>query len=212
MFYGQCKQDEFLETYVFKGFRGGTFADVGAHDGKTINNTLFFEESRGWSGICVEPIKQVFDQLAQNRPNCVNMNCAIDETSGTAEFICNTGYTEMISGLKNHYDPRHEERLSRELEEHKGTKTVITVPTRTLASIFEENDVKHVHYMSIDVEGAEFAVIKSIDFEKVFIDVIQFENNYNDTSLPIVEYLATKGYQVRRSQTKVWKVLTSFPH
>ena len=29
--------------------------------------------------------------------------------------------------------------------------------------------------MSVDVEGAEFAVIKSINFDKVFIDVISFE-------------------------------------
>ena len=35
-------------------------------------------------------------------------------------------------------------------------------------------------YLSIYVEGTEFSVIKSIDFDKVFIHVISFENNYND--------------------------------
>ena len=54
-------------------------------------------------------------------------------------------------------------------------------------------NVKHVNYLSIDVEGAEFSVIKSIDFDKVFIDVIEFENNYDDI-LPIIEYLVKKGY------------------
>ncbi len=48
--------------------------------------------------------------------------------------------------------------------------------------------------MSIDVEGAEFEVIKSINFDKVFIDVIGFENNYNDISIPIIEYLDNKGF------------------
>jgi hypothetical protein len=44
------------------------------------------------------------------------------------------------------------------------------------------------------VEGAEFEVIKSINFDKVFIDVIGFENNYNDVSVPIVEYLENKNF------------------
>jgi hypothetical protein len=34
MFYSQDKQDEFLETNVFKGFTNGIFVDIGAHDCK----------------------------------------------------------------------------------------------------------------------------------------------------------------------------------
>jgi hypothetical protein len=45
MFYSQDSQDEFLETHVFKGFRNGVFMDVGAHDGISINNTLYFEKN-----------------------------------------------------------------------------------------------------------------------------------------------------------------------
>lgn len=41
-FYSQDKQDYNLEKYVFKGYKNGIFVDVGAYDGKDINNTLFF--------------------------------------------------------------------------------------------------------------------------------------------------------------------------
>ena len=58
------------------------------------------------------------------------------------------------------------------------------------------NNVSHINYLSIDVEGAEFEVIKSINFDKVFIDIIGFENNYNDTSIPIVKYLEQNNYIV----------------
>ena len=44
MFYSQDNQDKNLETYIFKGYKNGFFIDVGAHNGKTINNTLYFEE------------------------------------------------------------------------------------------------------------------------------------------------------------------------
>ena len=37
---------------------------------------------------------------------------------------------------------------------------------------------------------------QSIDFDKVVIDVIDFENNFADASAPIIEYLSTKGYRV----------------
>lgn len=78
-----------------------------------------------------------------------------------------------------------------------GGTEVIKVKTRTLASVifdFKELLNDRVNYLSVDVEGAEFEVIKSIDFDKVFIDVIVFENNYNDKSVPIIEYLNNKGY------------------
>ena len=132
--------------------------------------------------------------MIKNRPECININCAIDENDGEAEFIFNKGYTEMISGLKSHYDSRHFNRLFSE-NKHFGSSTeIIKVPTKTLSSILEELKINNVNYLSIDVEGAEFSVIKSIDFEKVFIDVIGFENNYNDISMPIIKYLEDKGF------------------
>ena len=59
MFYSQYKQDYFLENTVFKGYKNGFFVDVGSHDGKTINNTLYFELINNWTGINIEPIKGV---------------------------------------------------------------------------------------------------------------------------------------------------------
>ena len=106
-FHSQDKQDLFLETYVFKGLRKGVFMDIGAHDGITINNTLFFSQQRDWSGVNVEPLPTVYKQLVINRPNDININCAVCNYNGTAPFLSNSGYTEMLSGLKTYYDPRH---------------------------------------------------------------------------------------------------------
>jgi hypothetical protein len=66
MFYSQDKQDEFLEFAIFKGYKNGIFVDVGAHDGKTYNNTLYFEENNNWTGINFEPIKDVYLNLVKN--------------------------------------------------------------------------------------------------------------------------------------------------
>ncbi len=168
--------------------------DVGAHDGISINNTLYFEKNNNWTGINIEPIKKVFDRLVNNRPNNINLNCAVCNNDGETDFLCNTGYTEMISGIKDNFDIRHFNRLQHENLQMGSTTEVIKVKTKKLETILDENNIKHINYLSIDTEGAEFEVIKSINFNKVFIDVIGFENNYNDVSEPIIEYLQNKGF------------------
>jgi FkbM family methyltransferase len=196
MFPSQCGQDEFLEKNIFKGYKNGFYVDIGAHDGLTINNTIYFSKYNNWKGINVEAIKEVYDKLVENRPTDININCAICNKDGEAEFITNKGYTEMISGLKDNYDPRHVRRLDNELRTNGGTSETIIVQTKKLQTIFNEHNVTHVNYLSIDVEGAEFDVIKSIDFDSVFIDVIGFENNYYDSSVPIIKYLEEKNYRI----------------
>ena len=196
MFYSQYKQDEFLENTVFKGYKNGFFVDVGAHDGKTINNTLYFELNNNWKGINIEPIEKIYNNLLYNRPKCINLNCAIDEKNGKTEFIYNLGHTEMLSGIKNYYDKRHIDRLENENKQYNSKSEIIEINTKRLENIFIEFNIKHINYLSIDVEGAEFAVIKSINFDNIFIDVIGFENNYNDLSYPIIEYLENKNFKI----------------
>lgn len=210
-FISQDGQDKYLEENVFKGFKNGFFVDVGAHDGISINNTLYFETKNNWTGINIEPLPEVFKKLEKNRPKCINLNLAVDNVSedmleSTAEFYMNTGYTEMISGLTNYFDPRHLNRLNNE-NRQKGSHTQkIMVKTKSLKKIFEENNVTHINYLSIDVEGAEFPVILSIDFNKVFIDIIGFENNYNDVSVPIIKYLNSKGFNVIKRSLDIFMI------
>jgi len=206
MFYSQDKQDEFLEKTVFKGFKKGVFMDIGAHDGVSLNNTLYFEKYNDWTGYNVEPIKEVYDKLVVNRPNCVNINCAVCNKDGEAEFLNNIGYTEMISGLKDNFDVRHLSRLEHENQQFDAETKIITVMTKRLETIFDRYNIRNINYLSIDVEGAEFEVIKSINFEKVHIDVIGFENNYSDVSVPIVKYLEDKGYFIFHSSMDIFMI------
>lgn len=69
MFNSQYKQDKILEEKIFRGFKNGFFVDVGAHDGITINNTLYFEEYNMWKGLNIEANPDVFEKLKKNRPN-----------------------------------------------------------------------------------------------------------------------------------------------
>ncbi|HVO46430.1 MAG TPA: hypothetical protein VMT29_08845 [Steroidobacteraceae bacterium] len=66
-FFSRAGQDQFLFENYFRGRRNGTFVDVGAGDGETGNNTLFFERFMDWRGVCVEPRAEVFAKLAARR-------------------------------------------------------------------------------------------------------------------------------------------------
>jgi len=206
MFNSQDNQDKFLETNIFKGYKNGFYVDVGAHDGISINNTLYFEKNNNWTGINIEPIKKVFDSLVMNRPNNINLNCAVCNNDGETDFLSNTGYTEMISGIKDNFDIRHFMRLEFENKCYGSTTELIKVNTKKLETILDEHNISHINYLSIDVEGAEFEVIKSIHFDKVFIDVIGFENNYDDVSVPIVEYLQNKGFIVIHKSLDIFMI------
>ena len=56
-------QDKYLNEEIFKEKRKGIFIDLGAYDGVESSNTLFFEESMELTGICVEPLRNIFPKL-----------------------------------------------------------------------------------------------------------------------------------------------------
>lgn len=206
MFYSQYKQDKYLEENVFKGYKNGFYVDVGAYDGILFSNTLYFEKNNNWTGINIEPNKNVYNRLVVNRPKNINLQYAVCNNDGTTEFLSNLGYTEMISGIKNNFNSDHMKRLKKENNTHGSSTRLVIVNTKRLETIFDENNISHVNYLSIDVEGAEFDVVKSINFDKVFIDVIGFENNYNDIGILIVKYLENKNFVVIHTSIDIFMI------
>lgn len=194
MYHSQSGQDSYLDQQVFRRYRNGVFVEVGAWDGVDLSNTVFFERERNWTGLAIEPLPDRYAHLVQQR-TCKALNIAINETEGETEFMCLSGPTSMLSGIVSNYDFRHIKRIDAEVADLSATKTVIKVPTRRLETVFEENNLTRIHYLSIDVEGSELACIKSIDFSKVYIDVIGFENNYADKTIEIINYLKERGYK-----------------
>lgn len=191
-FYSQQGQDAYVATRFFPHVRQGVFVDVGAHDGKTYSNSLHFEQ-KGWTGVCIEPLPDVFRTLAGTR-KCLCINAAVDTEEGEVDFISNSGYTEMLSGIEKYYPAKHHERRKREQQSKGGESKVIKVPTIRLETLFKMYGITRVDYLSIDVEGGEYAVVRSINFDLVNVQVIGFEDNYHEDSIAIMVYLINKGY------------------
>lgn len=191
-YYSQCGQDKFVNEKIFKNKKNGVFVEVGAHDGRSYSNTLFFEERLGWKGICIEPNPIIFQKLIKNR-NCICVQCALSNFIGTQKFLLVTGYAEMLSGLVDEYDSRHPARIDSEIKKFGGSKKIVDTNVFTLNSICDTYDIKHIDFLSIDTEGSEESIIKSIDFDKLTIDVIMVEDNYNSSQV-VKNYLSSKGF------------------
>lgn len=192
-FYSQCSQDRFIFETFFKYKKAGTFIDIGAHNGIAFSNTKFFEE-QGWKGICIEPIPEVFRELEKNR-NCICIQGCITDYEGVGQFLRVGGEPEMLSGLINNYDLRHLNRIRDEASRRTFGEEpqIINVQCYLLNSILEKNGIFHIDYLSIDTEGNELEILKSIDFNRFLIDVIDVENNFGETTTR--EFLKSKGYR-----------------
>ena len=119
-YHGQYGQDQIFHEELFGGRKGGVFVDVGAHDGVSFSNTLFFERELGWRGLCIEPIPEIFDDLAKNR-SAICVRACVARKTGSKKFLRVRGYAEMLSGMLDSYDPRHAARLHKEVQEAGGS-------------------------------------------------------------------------------------------
>jgi FkbM family methyltransferase len=181
LYKSQNMQDVFLDRWVFRGTERGSFIDIGAHDGITYSNTWFFEKQRRWKGVCIEPNPGVFKRLAANR-GCTVLDCAMAGARGTVEFQRIAGYSEMLSGIADRYSTEHKQRIVEELQLHGGSSEIIAVKARTFGDIAEEAGLKDIAYVSIDTEGGEPEILKSIDFAKFHIHAMTVEYNTENQS------------------------------
>ena len=184
----QFGQDKYVHKHFFKNTQNGVFVDIGAQNGIKFSNSYFFEKNLGWTGICVEPIPNIFQALQKNR-NCICLNCCITDFEGKATFIKITN-SSMLSGLEEKFDPRHLNHFH--ISPNQMEK--IIVDCFTPHTIFSQYGIDHIDFLSIDTEGGEFDIIKAIDFSKIHVEVITIEVNYKNDHR-IYNYLTSYGYQ-----------------
>ena len=140
--YSQYGEDSFIRQNLPLPDKG-IFVDVGASDGKTISNTLHFEES-GWTGLCIEADPRQQEALKANR-KCKLAFCAASNKI-PKDGILQYGLKEWgWSGLLRK-DGRQ-----------------IQVDGKTLRAILDENDIQRIDLLSIDTEGTELDVWDSLD-------------------------------------------------
>jgi FkbM family methyltransferase len=161
-----------IDTLDFK--RNGYFLDLGALDGKTHSNTIMLEQKYGWSGICVEANPYVFPMLSSNR-HCMCVNSLLDNTDDDIkEFHC----ANELSYVENNNRNMTLEQLKKLLALKNIEYRAVHMRTRTISKILDIYNAPYViDYISIDIEGMEYDILKTFPFDEYHVNTITVEHN-----------------------------------
>ena len=168
-YFSQDKQDEFADKY-FQKLKNGIFLEVGAADRVTFTNTLFLERERNWTGVLIEANRKLYNSLVRLRRKAyiINVCLSLDDGINVVSFLP----AELLGGVEKPLTA--EKMMDRVKHGHPDIKAevVLCIP---LYSILKAISMTHINFFSLDVEGAELAILRTIPFYLVTIDLFVIE-------------------------------------
>lgn len=187
-YYSQYKEDIFALKY-FKNKNSGFYVDVGCHHPTRINNT-FLLYKRGWRGVNIDMSKISIELFNIARKEDINLNFAVSTKNKLINFYTN----------KNLF-------LSASIIQKKGVNRFRyrqQVVSKTLTKILDETEHKgkKIDFLSIDAEGADFEVLKSLNFKiyKPKLICVEIWRNkkkeFNIKKNKIYKFLYNKHYKL----------------
>ena len=153
--YAQNYEDVMLAR-AFAGVERGFYVDVGAQDPRFDSVTKAFYDL-GWHGINLEPVEHWHRKLVEERPRDINLCLAAGDHAGAIEF-----HETDESGLST-----ASAEFARRLREAGHALRTRQVPVDTLDAICRRHDVREVHFLKVDVEGAEAEVLRGLDLARL---------------------------------------------
>ena len=196
------KNVEILEKELirefFKDMEGGLFVEVGANEPDMIlSQTFHLEENLNWNGILVEPIDYLCEKLREKRLGSKTFQVACTSPIKVGKAILRIPIDEEIE-ITGHacLEVNVDHSLLHETRD-------VEVATTTLNVILDEEGIKKVNFLSIDVEGTELDVLKGFDIQKFAPELIIVEDRL--VFLSKHNYLKRFGYQIfRRTGFNNW--------
>jgi FkbM family methyltransferase len=152
--------DEKLERHL--DLDGGFFVEAGANDGVNFSNTYYLERARGWTGVLVEGIPDLYRACVRHRPRSHVVNCALvpPEEEGSLVTMHYSNLQSIVSGALPY---EHVEEGLRS----QGERTYeVKVPGRTLTSVLDEARPPRFDLLVLDVEGYEPQVLRGLDLDR----------------------------------------------
>ena len=132
------------------------YVDVGANEPRHLSITASLSD-QGWRGLLIEADPALADDLRVHRPHDTVVQMAASDGPGELTFyrVPGTGL-----GTLDAQEAETARRRGFEVDE-------VTVATDSLDSILATQGIKTVHFMSVDVEGAEQVVLSGLSLQQV---------------------------------------------
>lgn len=197
--YAQQGEDIVL-SQILRGVLGierPTYMDIGAHHPVLSNNTFYLYE-RGARGVLVEPNPALHELLAQIRPGDALVRAGIGVTAQTEADFYVIGGSE--DGQLNTFSREQADVLVKRSNGRYTIAQVLKVPLLNINDLMRKHWNGPPNLLSIDTEGFDLPILRSLDFKRMRPDVICAETVEIGARrvLPdILQLLAQQGYEVR---------------
>lgn len=142
---------------------------IGAMDGKTNDPILktVIRTNVEWSGLAIEPEPTSYLKLNYYLRNKMikAINCAIGIDNEIKEFYAADEKQIMKLGLPEYLLLCSSFLETSEIKKYPEAFTKIKINTKSVKNLLQENNISHIDYLQIDVEGYDYTVFKQ------FIDI-----------------------------------------
>jgi FkbM family methyltransferase len=172
-------QDKWVSVRMFPGVRNGFFLDVGSGHGTIGSNTKALE-TIGWRGICVDP----FPVHMEGR-TCEMVTEVVSSTAGqTVKFHTHAGLGGIADTLGR-------------WKEEASKSPAVELTTTTLGAILERASAPaFIHFLSLDIEGAELDALRGIPMDKYRFGAMAIEHNDEEPKrTDLLNFLESHGYR-----------------
>jgi len=193
--YSQTGEDILIKNCLeFFKIKTPSYIDIGANHPFHYNNTALFYD-KGSLGINIEPNTKLFKLFEKYRKNDVNLNIGISDVSGELDYF------EFDSETLN---------TCSEVEALNYEKLGYSIKNKKKIKVYTISEIIKTHHnnifpdiLTIDVEGLDEKILKSIDFNTnypkiICVETVKFDIKFdlNNKSDSILKYLTTNGYSL----------------
>jgi FkbM family methyltransferase len=178
-FPSEIGQDKWVLVKMFPSVSNGVFLDVGSGHGTIGSNTKALEE-RGWTGICVDP----FPTHMEGR-TCQMFKDVVSSSAGqVVKFHTHSGLGGIADTLGK-------------WKEEAEKSPAVELTTTTLGEILDRAKAPaFIHFLSVDIEGAELDALRGMDLNKYRFGAMAIEHNEEEPKrTDIINYLKQFGYE-----------------
>ena len=189
-------EDLMLEKYT-KDIKNGFYVDAGCYHPLHLNNTYLLYKKK-WSGINIDLSKFSIALFNCIRPNDLNVNAAVSNKNEEVIFY----YQKKLSQLTTIKKAISKERMQGQIKEKK-------IKALSLTKIIDNSKYKNrkIDFLNIDIEGADFEALQSLNFNTYRPKVICVEIiEKNLLNSKIFKYLDNLEYK------KIWSSKSNFNH
>lgn len=193
--YSQSGEDVIIDFLLQGiGINRPLYLELGTNNPDWGNNTFFFYK-KGATGVLVEADETFVPIIKKVRPNDKLLNIGVGlRNQETGDF-----YIFKDTGLNTF---NKEEALFREKNGPSKIQKVVKLKLKPINEIIAENFDTIPDLLSIDIEGLDLPVLKTLDFDKYPIPIICAEtckysqNHIKPKDNSISEFMSSKGYFV----------------